>query len=77
MSKSDPKSLKVEERFKYPRGISVAEIRERYFNAVDYTESQLNRNVFPHECVDGWYVIDAVKTRTQVIVTFGRTDSTA
>lgn len=70
------KILKVEERFKFPRGIGVEEIRERTFNAQIFTATQLNRNVYPHECVDGWYVIDAVKVSpTQVIVTFGKPES--
>lgn len=66
-----PKILKVQERYKFPRGVKVAEVRERTFGS-EFTASQLNRSVFPHECVDGWYVIDAVKiSPSQVVVTFG------
>lgn len=68
-----PKLIKVEERFKFPRGAQVSQVKERYFDAKIFTPSQLNRNVFPHECIDGWYVIDAVKTDSnQVVVTFAK-----
>lgn len=68
-----PKLIKVEERFKLPRCAQVSQVKERYFDAKIFTPSQLNRNVFPHECIDGWYVIDAVKTDSnQVVVTFAK-----
>lgn len=71
-----PKMLKIEDRYKFPRGETVGAIRERTFDAQNFTASYfasyLNRNVYPYECVGGWFVIDAVKNGSLVIVTFGK-----
>lgn len=67
-----PKVLPVENHFRIPRGVEIQNLRERSFNAHTYTATQLNRNVYPYECINGWYVIDAVRiNKNQVIVSFG------
>lgn len=64
--------MHVDERYKFPRGMYATEFRKRWFDARQFTENQLNRNVYPYECVEGWYVMDAVIIDLQVSVTFGR-----
>lgn len=67
------KILKVEERYKFPRGEKIAEIREITYSTKFYNGTVLNRCVYPQVCIDGWYVVDAVKVDpNQIVVTFGR-----
>jgi hypothetical protein len=59
--------------YKFPRGRQVAEIKEINFYPGGLKPKEIIQNCIPVSCVDGWCVIDLVRTDNQrIVLTLGK-----